>query len=558
MPYDLQSVRAPRIAGLALSAAASLFENPVTNKLLLPKLLRDAGVERFRAAVLAEAPSVTPSLPRPASRDARSSTPIDLGALAASPVGKGFRFETVADFARAFRDGTSDPLKVAERVIAAIARSNEASPPLRAIIASRSDEIVLQAKASAARFQAGQPLGPLDGVPVAVKDELDVLGYPTTAGTSFLKRIASEDATVVQRLKAAGALIIGKANMHEIGIDTTGFNPHHGTARNPYDPRRYTGGSSSGSAAAVGAGLCPLAVGADGGGSIRIPAALCGIVGLKATWSRISEAGAFPLCWSVAHVGPIGATARDVALGYALMAGPDPRDVNSGNQPALELDGFDKGVAGLKLGVYTPWFDHASPEVARVCHALLGEFEKQGATLVEIELEDLELCRVAHAVTILSEMATTMDQYDELHRSDLGLGVRLNLALAREMTGRDYVRAQQVRTRFSANVEKALAKCDAIMTPTTGIVAPEIAADVLPRGESNLDVTSAMMRFVFPANLTGHPAISFPAGHDGNGIPVGMQAMGRAWDESLLLRIAQAAEGIVERRPPQVMNRLLG
>jgi Asp-tRNA(Asn)/Glu-tRNA(Gln) amidotransferase A subunit family amidase len=158
-------------------------------------------------------------------------------------------------------------------------------------------------------------LGPLDGVPIAVKDELDQVPYATTAGTRFLGREpASSDATVVARLRSAGALLVGKTNMHEVGLGITGVNPHHGTSRNPYDPARITGGSSSGSAAAVAAGLCPIAVSADAGGSIRIPAALCGVVGLKPTFGRMSERGAAALCWSLAHIGVIGASSADVAL----------------------------------------------------------------------------------------------------------------------------------------------------------------------------------------------------------------------------------------------------
>lgn len=557
MTYDLKTARAPRLAGLALSAAAGLLESPLTRSLLVPGLLRDTGVAGFRDLHLAEAPAVAPPVPRGTLPASTKAAP-DLAATAAgarpSPA---FAFESVSDFARAYREGRTDPAKVAERVLSAIEAGEARTPKMRAMVAVRAADVRAQARASAERLARGQPLSVLDGVPVAVKDELDLEGYPTTAGTRFLNTVATQDATVVARLRAAGAVLIGKANMHEIGIDTSGFNAHHGTPRNPYLPGRYTGGSSSGSAAAVAAGLCPLAVGADGGGSIRIPAALCGVVGLKATWSRVSEAGAFPLCWSVAHVGPIASTARDAAIGYALMAGPDGRDPHTLGQPPVSLDGLEAGVKGLRLGVYTPWFDDAAPEVVAACRALLARLERDGAVLVEVELPDLELCRVAHAVTILSEMATSMDAY-AAHRQEHGLGVRLNLALARALTNRDYVRAQQARTRFSAHVERALTRVDVLVTPTTAITAPEIGADVLPRGESNLDVTSALMRYVFPANLTGHPAISFPAGYDAQGAPIGLQGIGRYWDEATLLRLAEAAHGLVDRRAPQVHTRLLG
>jgi Asp-tRNA(Asn)/Glu-tRNA(Gln) amidotransferase A subunit family amidase len=559
MPYDLQTIRAPRLYGVALRAAAELFDNPATRVLLAPKLLADAGVDRFRRAVLTEAPAVAPRLPRPATLEAHAREAMDLRALGErAPAPRGARVETAAEFVRAYREGRTTPLAVAERALEAMRSADALSPPLRAVIARDEHELLAQARASTERWQRGAPLGPLDGVPVAIKDELDVRGLPTTVGTRFLDRVASEDATVVARLRAAGALLIGKTNMHEIGIDPSGFNPHHGTARNPYDPTRNTGGSSSGSGAAVAAGLCPIAIGADGGGSIRIPASLCGVVGLKATWSRVSEHGAAPLCWSVAHVGPLAASARDAALAYAIIAGPDERDPSSLNQPPPHLDGLgNTNVEGLRLGVYTPWFEHAEPDVVSCCRALLRELENRGAKIVEVEIPDLELGRLAHAITILSEMATAMEPYDAAHRGKYGHGVRISLTLARELTNRDYVRAQQVRTRLTAHLERVLASVDAVVTPATAITAPPIGPQMLPYGETNLDVTSALMRFAFPTNLTGHPSISVPAGYDRAGLPVGLQFIGRAWEEHLLLRLAEVTEELVERRAPRVHYRLL-
>jgi Asp-tRNA(Asn)/Glu-tRNA(Gln) amidotransferase A subunit family amidase len=558
MPYDLQTVRAPRLTGLALRAAAELFENPVTRALLLPKLLEDAGIDAFRRAFLSDAPSVAPRLPRPATLAPAEFAAMDLARLAASaPAPRGVHPASIADFVRAYREGRTTPTEVAERVLEALTQSEAQQPPLRAVIAHRAEEIRAQARASSERWAQGRPLGPFDGVPVAIKDEVDMAGYPTTVGTRFLRQVAREDATAVARLRTAGALLIGKTNMYEIGIDPTGFNPHHGTARNPYDPGRNTGGSSSGSGAAVAAGLCPVAIGADGGGSIRIPASLCGVVGLKATWSRVSEAGAAPLCWSVAHIGPLAATARDAALAYAVIAGADPRDPNTLDQPAVHLQGLEQtSLEGLRLGIYTPWFEHAAPDVVSRCRALVKAFEARGATVVEIELPELELGRIAHAVTILSEMATAMDAY-EAHRSEFGASVRISLTLARELTNRDYVRAQQIRTRLSGHFERALGMVDAIVTPSTAITAPPIGEDSLSAGESNLDVTSALMRFAFPSNLTGHPAISIPAGYDAGGLPVGLQLIGRPWEEHRLLQLAEIAEQIVERRRPRVHFSLL-
>jgi Asp-tRNA(Asn)/Glu-tRNA(Gln) amidotransferase A subunit family amidase len=447
---------------------------------------------------------------------------------------------------------------VASRLADAIRRGEALDPPLRALIAWHEDDVRAQAARSAERWRAGKPLSPLDGVPIAVKDEIDQAGYPTTVGTSFLgKAPAEQDSACVARLRAAGALLYGKANMIEIGIDTLGFNAHHGTPRNPMSAeRRYTGGSSSGSGAAVAAGLGPIAVGADGGGSIRIPAALCGVVGLKATHARISERGAFPLCWSVGHVGPLGATVRDVALAYAVMAGPVEDDALSQTQPPPTLAGLGDGVEGLRVGVYRSWFEHADAQVVAVCRGALDRLVERGARVVEVEIADLELCRVAHAVTILGEMATTMARYPE-HRKDHGLAVRINLALARALTATDFVHAQRVRTHAYAAFARAFASCDVIATPTTAVVAPPIRPDVFPGGESDLDTLSALMRFVFPMNLTGHPALTVPAGYDAAGLPVGLQLIGKPWEEHVLLRAGEAVESQVTRRKPELWFSLL-
>ncbi len=558
MTYDLVAARAPRLTGLALQALAGALENPVTAALLVPKLLADAGIAAFREAVLPDPPSVLPPLPRVSSLPAAEGAPVDRFAVAdAAARTPGFAFETIADYARAYRSRATTPEDVARRLIAALRRGQALAPPLHAISAWKEDELQAQARASAERWKQGAPRSPLDGVPVAVKEELDVAGYATTSGTRFLQDVAAADAAVVARLRAAGALVYGKANMIEIGIDTLGHNAHHGTPRNPYgDGRRYSGGSSSGSAVAVASGLGPIAVGADGGGSVRIPAALCGVAGLKATHGRVSEKGAFPLCWSVGHVGPLGATVRDVALAYHVMAGPEPGDPASQVQPPVSLDGLDRGVAGLRIGVYRAWFDDADPGVVAVCRRLVDQLAAEGASLVEVELPDLELCRVAHAVTILAEMATTMDRFTR-HLGEMAPAVRINLALARAFTARDYVRAQMVRTRVAEHFARAFSRCDVLATPATAIVAPPIRPDARKRGESNLVAVSALMRFAFPMNLTGHPALSCPAGYDSDGLPVGLQLVGRPWEEHVLLRAGHAADMLVPRRAPGVHARLL-
>lgn len=555
--YDLKSVKLPYLSGAALKAFVAVLEGPLGHA-LIPGLLQSAGIAKLRQQHFDEVPTNFPIHYTDAPAEDSAGVP-ESEWPAQSPQGPGFRFASAWDYTEAYRSGAASPQDVAQNALEAIEASNADNLPLRAIISVRAEEVLRLARESAQRYREGRALGPLDGVPVAVKDEIDMTPYPTTVGTAFLgKSPAAEDSTVAARLRSAGALLVGKTNMHEIGIGVTGLNPHHGTARNPYNPAHYTGGSSSGSAAAVAAGLCPIAIGADGGGSIRIPSAFCGLVGLKPTFGRVSEFGAVPLDWSVAHIGPIAASAADAALGYALIAGPDPKDANSMHQPRPTLSGWDNtGIKGLRIGVFWPWFRHASAEVVSACESLLGQFEALGAQIRETVIPDLDAGRVAHLITIGGEMAQAMDRYHAEHHRKHGLDVRINLTLARAFSLLDYVKAQRVRTRLMSHFRQAFESVDVIVTPATGIAAPPIPATALPDGDSDLATLAEIIRFAAPANLTGLPATSFPAGYTTLGLPVGMQAIGRAWDEKTLLRLALAAEGLVEKKAPQVLYRLL-
>jgi Asp-tRNA(Asn)/Glu-tRNA(Gln) amidotransferase A subunit family amidase len=556
MTYDLESVSLPRLGTTSLRVLVALLENRATGPALIERLKRIGGLTRLRELVISESPTFLPLLPAgdspsPPRASAREDPP---------PKTAAFRFPGMDAYTTAYRTGRVTPEQIAERFVAQHGKSESDAPPLRAFIAVHHEDLMTQARASSERWRAGRPLGAFDGVPVAIKDELDQAGYPTTVGTRFLGVApATEDATVVSRLRAAGAMLVGKANMHEIGINVTGLNPHHGTTRNPYHDGYHTGGSSSGPATAVASGLVPLAIGADGGGSIRIPSAFCGLVGMKATFGRVSESGAAPLCWSVAHIGPIAATAADCARAHALIAGPDPRDANTWNHPPVDVDGTaPASLAGLRLGVYWPWFRHATPEVVERCEWLLGELVAHGATLREVEIPELDLMRVAHVATITGEMAAAMASHYRTHRRDFSIDARANLAIARSFNSSEYLTAQRVRTRAIGAFQRVLLVVDAIVTPATGQTAPRINPAAQPSGESDLSMTTEVMRFAFPANLTGHPAISFPAGYDASGLPIGLQVIGRAWGERELVRLAAVAETVVERRMPQRWYPLLG
>jgi Asp-tRNA(Asn)/Glu-tRNA(Gln) amidotransferase A subunit family amidase len=544
--YHLEPLKAPRLAGAALRLFTLAVETPGVGAPFRRAMLKAAGIPAFRRILTDDAAIVVPPLPgvgeiAPRPADVRATEPFDNA------------------FATAYRAGTTRPAGVAERFLEAVAASDRADPPLRAFIAVDPDDLRAQARASTQRYHEGRPLGPLDGVPVAVKDELDQVPYPTTAGTKFLGRQpARRDATAVARLRAAGALLVGKTHMHEAGMGVTGINPHRGTPRNPMDSSRITGGSSSGSAAAVCAGLCAAAVSADAGGSIRIPAALCGVVGLKPTFGRVSEHGAFPLGWSCAHVGVIAATAQAAAPAYLAMAGPDPLDPNTSRQPAPSPpDLHAPYLRGTRVGVYRPWFEDADGDVVSTCRRALDALASAGAIIREIDIPDIHLVRPVHFVTVATEWAIAFAERYRDHTSEMGYDLRLVRRLAESLRGTDYVHAQRLRRRICSHFAAALESVDVIATPATGTTAPAIGPDALSAGESNFPLLDRLTRFVTAANLTGHPAISIPAGYDSAGMPVGLQLIGRPWREDVLLTIASVADRLIERRPPRIHFRLL-
>ncbi len=569
MSYDLKDVKMPVLTGRALRAFTAALDNRLTGPSLVKKLMADAGVPRLAELKDLPDPLFLPLAPAPEPAAATGEEkprlssrlvaifrrePAAKTAVAEPPAGPA-PFRNVTDFTSAYKSGRTSPTEVAERFLAAYAKLN---PQIHAFIAVNPDDVRRQAAAATERWKSGKPLGPLDGVPVAIKDELDVAGYPTTVGTAFLKDLAAEDATTVARLRAAGALIVGKANMHELGVNPTGYNPHHGHAKNPYDPARDTGGSSSGPAAAVASGLVPLALGADAGGSIRVPSSLTGVYGLKATYGGVSEHGAYPVCWSVAHVGPLGASVYDVALAHRLIAGPDPADPHTASAPVPEEPNWNRqDLSGLKVGIWPAWFDHAEPGVVEVARAALKQMQEAGAEIVEFELPGLDDARIAHAVTVLAEMGRSFQRTQE-HWRELAPATRINLKIGQSASATDYVAAQQVRARMVAALDELLGRVDLIATPTTAIPAPLIPKAAESDGISDLGTVTKLMRFIFLTNLTGHPSLSLPAGYTAEGLPVGLQLSGRAWGERTLLEAAWVLERASERRRPEVFVDLLG
>jgi Asp-tRNA(Asn)/Glu-tRNA(Gln) amidotransferase A subunit family amidase len=555
--YDLKSVKLPVLSGVKLELFTALLGNPLTHALLINPLLKNSGVTWLRSQAFNLTPTFYPLARVENPAQSTAELPGEDAIKDNQPRPK-TPYASIRDYAAAYRQGHTTPLEVAEKLLAAIESSDQGDTPLRSIIQIDRQDVLSQARAATERIQTGKALSILDGVPVPVKDEFDMMPYSTSGGTTFLgQKPAAADATIVARLRAAGALLPGKAAMNEIGINTEGLNQHYGRTCNPWDLNYDPGGSSSGPAAAVAAGFGPVSLGADGGGSIRIPAAHCGLVGLKPTFGRFSEHGALPLCWTVAHAGPIGVSVEDVALAYQVMAGPDPADPLSQAQPEVTVDGWNNpDLTGMRLGIYWDWFRHADSEVVAANETMLGQLIDAGAQLVEVEIPFLNAQRVAQAVSILSEMYAFLSAYPKQLKK-LAAMTRINLMLGQVVSGNDVLKSQRVRTAAIAAWKDVMTQVDAVITPATALPPQEVPLEVRKKGRNDLSVVTEMMRYAFPGNFTGLPAISFPAGYTENELPVGMQAIGSYWQEDTLLRIAYTAEQAFERRLPPLHYALL-
>ncbi|KAG5031805.1 hypothetical protein JHK82_015403 [Glycine max] len=448
---------------------------------------------------------------------------------------------TIMDYAKAYYSGDLTPSLVAERFIAAIDESTK--PPLQMgfFIHYSADDILKQATESTLRYQRGEPISVLDGVPVAIKDEIDCLPYPTTGGTTWLhkERPCSDDACCVKRLRLCGAILVGKTNMHELGSGTSGINPHYGPARNPYDTNKIAGGSSSGSASLVSAGLCPVALGVDGGGSVRMPAALCGVVGLKPTFERIPHEGVLPLNWTVGMVGILAGTVEDALIVYAAISGEIPYHKTFSvstkiNLPRLSLT---KSISDIKLAKYGKWFDDCSDDVRICCTKTLHKLQDHyNWKIIDVTIPEIEAMRLAHYITIGSECSTALDSFKEKNFAELGWDVRVAQSIYGAFSSLEYLKAQKM-----------------------SVTAYPIQDDALQTGELDYVNGAALVRYSIAGNFLGLPAVTVPVGFDRLGLPIGLQFIGRPWSEATLIHLAFAMQVICmsEYRKPELYYDLL-
>ena len=460
---------------------------------------------------------------------------------------------SITELARLIATKAVSPVEV---VRAHLERIDARDRELRAYITVCADAALEAARRAEAALMAGGPLGPLHGVPYGLKDLYDTAGVRTTGGSRiFADRVPATDATVVRRLAEAGAIVLGKLNMVEFAYGPEGLNPHYGHARNPWDraAHRIAGGSSSGSGVAVAAGLAPGALGSDTGGSIRIPASLCGITGLKPTYGRVSRAGVLPLAWSMDHVGPMTRSAADCALMLGAMAGYDPTDASSSVLPVPDyLAALTGDVRGVRVGLLRGFVDAATPVVRAAVEAAAATLAGAGAVIDDVTLARADLVPAASLAVVGAEALAYHAGLLRTRAADYDPDIARRLRVSAFIGGAHYVRGQQTRALVRDEIDAALARRDVLLAPSTPIVAPAVDERQATLGDGPADVRTALLRFTRPFNFSGHPACAVPCGFTEGGLPIGMQLIGRPFDEATLLRAADAFQRLTDfhtRRP---------
>jgi len=384
---------------------------------------------------------------------------------------------------------------------------------------------------------------PLMGIPIAVKDLYDTKGIRTTAGSKFFSdNIPAEDAFVVQKIKKAGGRIVGKTNTHEIALGVTNNNPHFGACKNPWDITRIPGGSSGGSAVAVSTGMAMAALGTDTGGSIRIPAALCGVVGLKPTYGRISLRGILPLSWNLDHAGPITRKVEDAALMLQVMGGYDEKDPATvktlpGDYSSHLRDGMENRKVGLAVGSF---IDDADPEVLQAVRDAAAILKKQGANIIEVNVDFLKEAALANTLMTQADGAAFHRERLEQHADWFGEDVRQRLQNGAALTATEYILARRTQAETIRKLETLFESFDTLLLPTTPITAPIL------QGENALERARVLTRFTAPFNLSGIPALSVPCGFGSGNLPIGLQIVSRAWNEAGVLRAGYAYQQATE------------
>jgi len=455
-------------------------------------------------------------------------------------------FASIEEIGKLFRKRKLSPVELTKLMLTRIEQLN---PKLNAYITVTAELALAQAKKAEAELcapsgrKAHRHRGPLHGIPISVKDNIYTEGIRTTAGSRILKDfIPKKDAVVVAQLKKTGAVILGKTNMHEFAYGVTSNNPHYGPVRNPWDLERIPGGSSGGSAAAVAAGLCYGSIGTDTGGSIRIPASLCGVVGLKPTWGRISCEGVVPLSPALDCTGPLARTVRDAAILTGAIYSRVGREPDLAKPETLRLNPR-KICLGIPRQLF---FDALSTEVRKAFDAAVRDLCKAGMTTTDISIPLLDEVEDAgnQIAWVEAILFHSQQGYFPARASEYGEDVRSRVEMGAKVSALDYLRALEIQEQLVVQLHMALAEsdADALLAPTTPIVAPLINEETTRLGAHEYATRALLLRLNRPANLAGVPAISLPCSFTPSGLPVGLQIIGGVSSEAVLLRIANVFE----------------
>ncbi|PKX93841.1 amidase [Aspergillus novofumigatus IBT 16806] len=530
VPYQNETQSIPVFRGTPLAIGAAVIHSV---GFVQSFFWRNAGFD-----VIREIPQLRDYAPRydPTVIPVGDSKPAATEELPPSPASRkgSANYYTSADYHALYKSGKLTPTAVVEALLPLIRRDVRPPGSTRSPLWNRSQ-----------RYKQGQPLGPLDGVPVAVKDEVHVEGHRRNLGSNLDFKGGFEGTSwCVQKWEEAGAIIIGKTTMHELGLDTTNNNPNYGTPRNPHNQSYYCGGSSGGSGYAVGAGLVPIALGADGGGSIRIPSSFCGIWGLKPTHNRVSGFPTASLAPTVGVYGPMAASIDDLALAYRLMAAPR-------RQPKTPISSTHQRPRSKTIGIVRSWIGRAEPPVRAVFDAALDFYRKQGYTIVDIAIPYLPEGQRAHVLTIMAEIASGLKPA-QISALTAPNKVLVSMGMW-QITAQDLIAAQRLRNLLMSHLAHLFRQHPGllILTPTSPIPGWRIESETdLARGVSDGRASVRNMEYVWLANFSGCPAISCPAGYadgdKGGRVPVGVMAMGEWGTEEDLIAFAREGEAILD------------
>ena len=452
----------------------------------------------------------------------------------------GLLFRSMSDIAAQIRRQDVSPVEITRAVLDRLERLN---PRLNAVLTNLGEPALEAAKRAEQELVAGQLRGPLHGVPLALKDIFALRGVPVTGGSKVLGTwIPDYDATVVARLKAAGAILVATLNLYEFATGAM-FNPHYGPTHNPWHLDHTTGGSSTGSGAAVAAGIVYGSLGTDTGGSVRIPASLCGLVGLKPTYGRVSRHGVIPLSWSLDHVGPLTRTVRDTALLMSVIAGHDPDDPTTSRLPVPDyVAALTGAVAGLRVGVAREFFfEGLDDDVQRAVEEAIQQLKSLGVQVLEVSWPSIRQAPALYAIS-LAEGAAAHEPWLRSRGDYYGADVRERMQQGLLVPATTYLKAQRLRAVLRRELEQVFEKVDLLVTPTAASPAPKLDAGPGQIGAPTGALRSALRRFTQPFNLTGSPALTVPCGFSRDGLPIGLQLVGRPFDEARLLNLAHAYE----------------